>query len=296
MQKLIVESKYNNKKLSSFLYSHFDGLTSNTFYKALRKKDIRINEIKTNEDKIIHEFDTITIFIPDNLLFENTTIKKIYEDNNILVINKPVNIEVISSTDKKSISSILEKQYSYIKPCHRLDRNTTGLVLFAKNSESLEILLEKFRTKEIKKNYYAVVIGRMPKKEELLKAYLFKDKKKSLVYISDSPKKGYQEILTKYSVISENKTNNTSILNIELITGKTHQIRAHLAHIGHPILGDGKYGINKINKEFKYKYQLLENYKLEFSFSTSARNLQYLNNKVIKIPDNDSFIKNFNNF
>ena len=121
-------------------------------------------------------------------------------------------------------------------------------------------------------------------------------KKKSLGYISESPKKGYQEILTKYSVISENKTNNTSILNIELITGKTHQIRAHLAHIGHPILGDGKYGINKINKEFKYKYQLLENYKLEFSFSTSAGNLQYLNNKVIKIPDNDSFIKNFNNF
>lgn len=123
----------------------------------------------------------------------------------------------------------------------------------------------------------------MPKKEETLKAYLFKDNKKSIVYISDTPKKGYQEIITKYTVISENKQNNTSILDINLITGRTHQIRAHLAHIGHPILGDGKYGINEINKKFKLKYQQLKNHQIQFTFTTQAGILEYLNNKIISL-------------
>lgn len=123
----------------------------------------------------------------------------------------------------------------------------------------------------------------MPQKEELLKAYLFKDNKKSLVYISDTPRKGYQEILTKYTVISEDKRNNTSFLEIELITGKTHQIRAHLAHIGHPILGDGKYGINSINKKFKCKYQMLESYKIQFLFTSDSQHLNYLNQMSITL-------------
>ncbi len=283
MQKLIVEPKYNNKKLSTFLYDHFDGLTNSTLYKALRKKDIRINDIRINEDKIIHEFDSITVFIIDDLLFKNIEIEKVFEDENILIVNKPVSLEVVSETNEQDLSKILQKQYSYIKPCHRLDRNTTGLVLFAKNPESLKILLEKFKNREIQKNYYCTVIGKMPKKEELLKAYLFKDNKKSLVYISDTPKKGYQEILTKYTVISENNQNNTSILNVDLITGKTHQIRAHLAHIGHPILGDGKYGINEINKKFKCKYQQLENHQIQFKFTTPAGILEYLNNEIISL-------------
>lgn len=145
----------------------------------------------------------------------------------------------------------------------------------------MEILLLKFKNKEIKKNYRCTVIGILDKKEDLLKAYLFKDNKKSLVYISDTPKKGYMEILTKYKVLSEDKRNNTSILDVELITGRTHQIRAHLAHIGHPILGDGKYGINEINKKFKCKYQMLENYKMKFDFTSNSGALEYLNQKEI---------------
>ena len=123
----------------------------------------------------------------------------------------------------------------------------------------------------------------MPKTEETLKAYLFKDNKKSLVYISDIPKKGYLEIITKYKVLSVDKANNTSVLDIELITGRTHQIRAHLAHIGHPIIGDGKYGINEVNRKFKCKYQQLENYKMQFNFTTDAETLNYLKNKTIEI-------------
>ena len=96
MQKLIVEPKFNNKKLSAFLYAHFNGLTSATFYKTLRKKDIRINDVRVNEDKIVHEFDTITVFIVDELLYKNYDIETIYEDENILIVNKPAELEVIT--------------------------------------------------------------------------------------------------------------------------------------------------------------------------------------------------------
>lgn len=282
MQKLIVEPKYNNKKLSTFLYDHFNGLTSSTLHKALRKKDIRINNIRINEDCYIHEFDTITIFIIDDLLYKKIEFKKIYEDDNILIIDKPVSIEVVSESKEATLTSLLQKEYSYIKPCHRLDRNTTGLVLFAKNEDSLNILLNKFKNHEIKKNYHCTVIGKMPKTQDTLKSYLFKDNKKSIVYISDTPKKGYLEIITKYKVLSEDNKSNTSKLDVELITGRTHQIRAHLAYIGNPILGDGKYGINEINKKLKTKYQQLDNYKIEFSFTSDSGILNYLNKTIIK--------------
>lgn len=259
------------------------GLTSSTLHKALRKKDIRINDTRINEDTIVHEFDTITIFIIDDSLYKKINLIKIYEDDNILIINKPVRLEVVSTSDEETATTLLQKEYSYIKPCHRLDRNTTGLVLFAKTPETLDILLKKFKNREIKKNYHCTVIGKMPKPQETLKAYLFKDNKKSLVYISDSPKKGYQKIITKYTVLSENKQNNTSTLDVELITGRTHQIRAHLAYIGHPILGDGKYGINEINKKLKVKFQQLENFKIQFKFTTDSGNLDYLNEKIITL-------------
>lgn len=282
MQKLIVEPKFNNKKLSNFLYAHFNGLSSATFYKALRKKDIRINDVRINEDLYVHEFDTITIYIIDELLYKTFDIKTVFEDDNILVVYKPTELEVVDSSSGDSLTTILSKKYSFAKPCHRLDRNTKGLVLFAKNSDSLDILLSKFKSKEIRKFYKCDVIGIMPKKQELLKAYLFKDNKKSLVYISDTPKKGYVEILTKYTVINENKKEDFSTLDVELITGKTHQIRAHLSHIGHPIIGDGKYGINEINKRFGAKFQRLEDYKLVFDFNTESGLLDYLNGKVIE--------------
>ena len=116
----------------------------------------------------------------------------------------------------------------------------SGLVLFAKNENSLNILLDKFKNREIDKYYKATVYGILQKKQARLEAYLFKDTKKSLVYISDTPKKGYQKIITSYKVLEKNKDNNTSILDIKLETGRTHQIRAHLAYIGYPIIGDRK--------------------------------------------------------
>lgn len=280
MQKLIVDKKFDNKKVSDFLYSNFSGLTKNTLYKAFRKKDIRINDIKINEDTIVHFGDNITVYIIDELLFKNLNLEKIYEDENILIINKPDNIEVVG---KDSITSILEKEYSYISPCHRLDRNTTGLLLFAKNEKSLNILLNKFKNKEIEKHYLAKVYGITKKKHEELTAYLFKDNKKAMVYISDTPKTGYVKIQTSYTLLEKNERENYSILDIELHTGKTHQIRAHLANIGLPIIGDGKYGINEVNKRFGYKSQQLCSYILKFNFVTDAGILNYLNGREIKL-------------
>lgn len=283
MQKLIVDKKFDNKKLSDFLYSNFSGLTKNTLYKAFRKKDIRINDIKTNEDTIIHAGDSVTVFIIDELLFKNIDLEKVYEDENILIINKPNNIEVVG---KDSVTSILEKEYPYVSPCHRLDRNTTGLLLFAKNEEALNILLDKFKNREIEKHYLAKVYGIPKKKSERLTAYLFKDNKKAIVYISDTPKTGYVKIQTSYTVLEKHEKENYSILDVDLHTGKTHQIRAHLAHIGFPIIGDGKYGINEINKRFNCKVQQLCSYILKFNFVTDAGILNYLSKQEIKLFNN----------
>ena len=280
MRTIKVDSKFNNKKLSEFLYANFNGLTKNTLYKAFRKKDIRINNIKINKDTIVHVNDEITIYIIDDLLFKNINIEKVFEDQNILIINKPIGIEV---TGDSSITHILQKQCSFISPCHRLDRNTGGLLLFAKNESALNILLSKFKNREIEKHYLAMVYGIPHLPVQKLKAYLFKDNKKSMVYISDTPQKGYVQIETSYTLIAKNQEKNCSLLDVELHTGKTHQIRAHLAHIGLPIVGDGKYGINEINKKLNFKTQQLYSHILKFNFKEDSGILNYLNNQEFKL-------------
>ena len=280
MKILIVDEKYNNKKLDKFIFDKFPGLSSGLFYKTLRKKDFRVNDGRISENITLHTGDEIKVFINDELLESNISIPTIYEDDNILVVDKPTNIEVVG---ENSVTSMLEWKYSYIKPCHRLDRNTTGLVLFAKNEESLNILLDKFKNHQIEKHYRATVYGIPKVKKSKLEAFLFKDSKKSLVYISDEPKKGYQKIITSYEVIKEDKKENISVLDVKLETGRTHQIRAHLAYIGLPIIGDGKYGKNEINKKFNKKTQLLESYSLKFNFSSSSGILSYLNEKCIQL-------------
>ena len=240
MKKLIVPKKYNNKKLNIFLKDIFPNITNNLFYKTLRQKDIKINGKRINQNVSIYENDEIMVYISDDLLSNNIYLDIIYEDDNILLINKPINIEV---TGSNSLTEVIHNKYSNCEflpmPCHRLDRNTCGLVLFAKNRTSLDILLEKFKKHEIEKHYLALVYGIPKYKEKCLESYLFKDSVKSMVYISSIPKKGYSKIITAYKVLEE-YSNNTSLLDVEIKTGKTHQIRAHLAHIGHPIIGDRK--------------------------------------------------------
>lgn len=281
MRKLIVNKKYNNKKLSKFILDNFNNLSNNTLYKALRKKDIKVNGIRINENINVFENDVIEIYISDKILFATEMPKIIYEDDNILIVHKPINIEVIGDHSLTSIINDYYPNYN-IKPCHRLDRNTSGLILFAKNDVSLDILLNKFKKNEIEKHYLAKVYGVPKKSRDILNAYLFKDSKKSMVYISDTPRSGYRNICTEYSVVKSNTKLNYSILDVKLHTGRTHQIRAHLAHIGYPIIGDGKYGVNKINNEFKVYTQQLVSYKLKFNFSSDSGILNYLNGNEFK--------------
>ena len=283
MKKLVVNKKYDNKKLDKFLKDNIITLSNNLFYKTLRKKDIKINGKRVSENVTVFENDEILVYISDDLLENKLNLDIIYEDNNILLINKPSNIEV---TGQDSLTEVVHKLYSSCEfkpmPCHRLDRNTSGLILFAKNTQALEILLDKFKHHEIEKHYLALVYGIPQKKNERLISYLFKDSSKSLVYISDVPKKGYQKIITSYSLI-ESFDNDTSLLDVEIETGRTHQIRAHLAHIGLPIIGDGKYGINEINKKFKAKTQKLVSYKLIFKFESDSEILEYLSKKSFEL-------------
>ena len=284
MRKLVVSSKYNGKKLNTVLLSEFDGLTTSSLYKALRKKDIRINGVKTNQNVAVYEGDEITIFITDEYLFKTSIITKdsiIYEDENLLVANKPAGIEVAGDN---SFSSLLSGFLGYtVFPCHRLDRNTSGLVLFAKNETALNILFDKFKNHEIEKHYICEVYGIPKEKHKILTDFLFKDNKKSIVYISNVPKKGYVKIITEYTVLSSNKSANTSKLEVILHTVRTHQIRAHLAYYGYPILGDGKYGNNEINKKFKMKKQELTSYSLKFNFTSSSGILEYLSGMEIHL-------------
>lgn len=320
MTEITIQKNDAGQRADRFLAKAYPNLKSSLVCKLMRKKRIKLNGAKTEPNVILKEGDMFRFYLSDELLSKEPLADKtdfrdispeinvIYEDENILLIDKPAGLVVHEDNDNTA-DTLINRVLSYLYQrgeydserensftpalVNRIDRNTCGIVIAAKNAESLRILSQKVRDREMQKLYLCAVRGIPEPKSGTLTAYLKKLGDENRVIISDTPKPEFLTIKTKYRV--PESRGELSLVEVDLLTGRTHQIRAHFAHIGHALLGDGKYGDNVFNKQFGAKTQALCSYKLVFRFTTDAGILGYLNNKEFEIADKDSlwFVKLF---
>ena len=258
-------------KLSRIALELFDELNYSALMKALRNKDVKVNGKRVSKDCHITKSDMVEIyFAPTNA--EKFSV--VFSNDDVVVVDKK------SGFSSESVYEDLLAKNKNCKFIHRLDRNTSGLMIFALNEKSEKELLSGFKKRTFEKYYLAEVIGAPKENEKILTAYLFKDAKNSKVKIYPNAVKGSVKIVTGYKVVK--RSERTSTLLVTLYTGKTHQIRAHLAYIGNAIVGDGKYGDNDFNKEFGAKSQMLTASKLVLHFDTKSP-LNYLDGKVFEL-------------
>lgn len=296
------------QRLDKFLTKTYRNLPMSLLYKAVRKKDIRLNGKRCEASSRLSEGDQIYLFLPDDALeiapptyefmHASKALDIVYEDDHVMLLNKKAGL-LVHPDDREFADTLIFRvqRYLYEKGeydpadeqsfapalVNRIDRNTSGIVIAAKTAVALRILNQKLKDREIEKFYLCIVHGKMPKREDTLEAYLEKNESQNRVYISDTQKQGARTIRTRYRVLEEK--NGFSLLEIHLLTGRTHQIRAHLASIGHPLLGDGKYGTNAINKGTGFNKQALCSYRLQFAFTSDADELNYLNGKEFTLTD-----------
>lgn len=318
MKEFQIKKNDAGQRLDKFLTKAVKGLPTSLMYKYIRTKKIKVNRARTEQKYVLQEGDVVQLFIKDEffdsperddsaLASIKPKLTVVYEDENIILVNKRPGVLVHEDDEGKDNTLIMHiKAYLYQKGeydpdseqsfvpalCNRIDRNTGGIVIGAKNAEALRVMNEKIKNDEISKFYYCAVHGKMPKKADTLTGFLLKDSDKNQVRIFDKQVKGSKNIITKYRVVAEK--NGMSLLEIELVTGRTHQIRAHLSYIGHPLVGDGKYGVNKDDRAKGYKYQALYAYRLRFDFDDDSGALGYLRGKEVKLSRDDVwFLKEF---
>lgn len=272
--------KFNAEKeenISKLILDKFPFCSHGRIMKAIRNKDIKVDGKRIGTDEKASEGAEITLYLNED---DYAKVEIVFEDENIVVANKPRRLETISENSTATLFDELKKTRETLFAVHRLDMNTTGLVVFAKNNEAKKSLDDAFKNRTLEKFYVCLASGKMKKYQDELIAYLKKDEKKSLAIISSAPLSGYAKIQTNYKVLKE--AEDVSVLEVELVTGKTHQIRAHLAHIMHPIVGDEKYGDREVNRKYKSRYQCLCAYKIVFHFKENDY-LSYLNGKQISL-------------
>ncbi len=309
MKKIITITKNDaGQRVDKFLSKSFSNLPSSVMHKAIRKKDIKINKKRCDGATKLLEGDELYLFLHDDFLQTKPkeydflkapkTLDIVYEDENLMLLNKKPGL-IVHPDENYHFDSLISRIHHYLfkkgeynpddslsfAPAliNRIDRNTGGIVMAAKNAKTLRIMNYKLKHREINKYYLCIVCGRPQKNEEYLEDYLQKNEKQNRVYITKKQVPNSKIIKTKYSVIK--KGDKFSLLEVDLLTGRTHQIRAHMASIGHALAGDGKYGTNTVNKKINFPYQALYSYKLKFEFESDAEDLNYLNHKEFQVDD-----------
>ena len=310
MKELHISKNDSGQRLDRFLSKAVPLLPASLAQKYIRVKRIKLNGGRAQRDTRLKEGDVLTLYINDEFFdtpraenaYLTVSVPKlnlVYEDENILLVDKKPGQAVHPHDGAEYGKTLIDHIQAYLyakrewRPreenaftpalCNRIDRNTGGIVIAAKNAEALRILNEKIRDREIDKRYLAVIEGQIRPQAGTLSGYLFKDAVKNRVYVTDTPQPGAKTAVTKYRTLAQSK--GLSLVECELLTGRTHQIRAQFAHAGHPLLGDGKYG--KLGKDAVRKYQALYSYKLTFTFPTDAGCLNYLKGRTFTVSDVD---------
>lgn len=306
MRELLIQANDAGQRLDKFLTKAVPRLPQSLMYKYLRTKRIKVNGRRGEISLRLQQGDQVQLYVNDEF-FEDAApmdflhaaqeLNLLYEDENLLIADKEQGLCVHEDNDH-TVDTLMNRilRYLYEKGeydprqelsftpalANRIDRNTGGIVLAAKNAEALRILNEAIRERQIRKFYLCVVDGIPQPPEATLTAYLKRDANASTVQVLDRPAPGARTIVTRYQMLRHSQRN--SLLEVELLTGRTHQIRAHMAHIGHPLLGDGKYGVGRLNREYGLRWQLLYAYRIQFRFPEGDHLLSYLNGREFTVP------------